>query len=263
MYLTWLDSNTWLIEWENKRILVDPWLVGDLSFGNFDWLFKGSRSQDHAIPPNIDLILLSQGLADHAHPPTLERLDRSIPVVGSVGAAQIVRELGYTQVTALAHGETFRLDRLEIRSLPGSPIGPLTVENAYLLKDLTQGTTLYYEPHGYHAPILKSYAPIDVVITPLADLALPIVGSIIKGQNALELAQWVQPQVMLSTAAGGNVVFEGLITPLLKAIGGAEELRSSLAQHQISAQVIDPIPGDRLEINLAQCDRPVSQKGES
>ena len=32
MYLTWLDSNSWLIEMGGKRVLLDPWLVGSLIF---------------------------------------------------------------------------------------------------------------------------------------------------------------------------------------------------------------------------------------
>jgi L-ascorbate metabolism protein UlaG (beta-lactamase superfamily) len=251
MYLTWLDSNSWLIELGAKRILLDPWLVGSLTFGNLDWLFKGSRSQERPIPEAIDLILLSQGLPDHAHPPTLERLDRSIPVVGSVGAAQVVRSLGYQQVTVLAPGETFELNQLQIKATPGSVVGPTTVENGYLLKDLTQGTTLYYEPHGSHPAALKADVPINVVITPLMDLALPLIGSIIKGnQTALELVKAVQPQVILSTAAGGDVQFEGLLLSLLKAVGGVEEFRSLLAQNQLTTQVIDPKPGERFEVPI-------------
>ncbi|MBC6476050.1 MAG: MBL fold metallo-hydrolase [Hormoscilla sp. GM102CHS1] len=53
-----------LIELGDKRILLDPWLVGDLVFGNLTWFFKGSRPQPRPIPENIDLIILSQGLED-------------------------------------------------------------------------------------------------------------------------------------------------------------------------------------------------------
>ncbi|MGL6282525.1 MAG: MBL fold metallo-hydrolase, partial [Microcoleaceae cyanobacterium] len=38
MYLTWLDSNSWLIEIADRKLLIDPWLVGPLVFGNFTWL---------------------------------------------------------------------------------------------------------------------------------------------------------------------------------------------------------------------------------
>ena len=101
MFLTWFDSNSWLLEIGGKRILIDPWLVGSLIFSNLDWLFKGSRSQNRPIPDNIDLILLSQGLEDHAHPPTLQVLDHSIKVVASPNAAKVIQQLGYTQVTVL------------------------------------------------------------------------------------------------------------------------------------------------------------------
>ncbi len=251
MYLTWLDSNSWLIELAGKRILLDPWLVGDLTFGNLTWLFKGYRHQNRTIPDALDLILLSQGLEDHAHPETLKRLDKAIPVVGSPSAAKVAQQLGFSQVTALKHGETFTLDHLTIQATPGSPVGPIVQENGYLLKELTSGVKLYYEPHGSHAPTLKENAPIEVIITPLIDLALPFIGSLIKGsESALKLAQDVQPQVMLPTAAGGDIMFEGLLISVLKAIGSVDEFRTKLAQNNLDTQVLEPKPGDRIEIPL-------------
>lgn len=245
MQLTWLDSNSWLIELAQKRILLDPWLVGSLTFGNLPWLLRGYRSQEHVIPDSLDLILLSQGLEDHAHPETLRQLNKSIPVVGSVSAAKVARQLGFSQVTALKHNETFVLgDRVSIQATVGSPLGPLVQENGYLMKELATGTTLYYEPHGSHPPTLKESAPIDVVIAPLIDLTLPIVGSIIKGaESALELAQRVNPQVMLPTAADGNVQYEGVLLSMLKAIGSVDEFRAKLIENNLSTKVFEPKPG--------------------
>jgi L-ascorbate metabolism protein UlaG (beta-lactamase superfamily) len=252
MYLTWLDSNSWLIEIGEQRILVDPWLVGSLVFSNQEWLFKGSRQCDRQIPENIDLILLSQGLEDHAHPATLKQLNRNIPVVGSPSAAKVAQELGYQQVKALTHKETFNLNNsVEIKAVPGSPIGPTTLENGYLLKDLESSFTLYYEPHGSHSPTLKEDAPIDVVIAPIIDLALPLIGSIIKGtKSAFELVQMVKPQVILPTAAGGDIEFDGLLLKLLKAVGTTEEFQAKLAENNLPTKVLEPKPGDRIELPL-------------
>ncbi len=252
MHLTWLDSNSWLIEIGNQRILLDPWLVGSLTFNNLDWLFKGSKTQERPIPDNIDLILLSQGLEDHAHPPTLKQLNHQIPVVGSPNAVKVAQGLGYSSVTSLAHGETFKLNnQVEIKATPGSLIGPNLVENGYLLTELASGFTLYYEPHGTHSPQIKQLAPVDVVITPLLDLALPLVGPIIKGTNsAIEVVKWLQPQVILSTAAGGDVVFEGFLIKFLKAVGSIEEFRSLLAKNNLTTRVIEPTPGERFELQL-------------
>jgi L-ascorbate metabolism protein UlaG (beta-lactamase superfamily) len=251
MHLTYLDSNSWLIELGGNRILLDPWLVGPLVFGNAGWFFKGERRTPRQIPENIDLILLSQGLEDHAHPETLKKLDRQIPVVGSPNAGKVVRELGYTQVTELPHGQSFSVDGLEIMAVPGSPIGPMLTENGYLLKEIATGHTLYYEPHGYHSETLKDLAPIDVVMTPIIDLGLPLLGPILKGtKTALKLAQWVTPQVMLPTAAGGDVAFEGLLVSFLRAEGNLEDFRSMLARQNLSARVIEPTPWERFELPL-------------
>ena len=251
MYLTYLDSNSWLIELGNKKILLDPWLVGNLTFANADWFFKGSRNQQHPIPDNIDLILLSQGLEDHAHPPTLKKLDRSIPVVASVNATKVVKELGYTQITTLGHGESFSWDQsVEITATPGSPIGPTLIENGYFLKELATDFTLYYEPHGYHSPSVQKFAPVDVVITPLINITLPLFGSFIRGgKKALEVAQFLQPQVMLSTA-GGDVSFEGMLSSLLKVVGSIEEFRSLLKDNNLDTQVIEPQSGQRFLVPL-------------
>jgi L-ascorbate metabolism protein UlaG (beta-lactamase superfamily) len=252
MYLTWLDNNSWLIEMGGQRILLDPWLAGPLVFGNLPWLIKGTKTVFHSAAEPIDLILLSQGLEDHAHPETLKQLDRTIPVVGSPNAAKVVEKLGYTKVTALAHGDRFTLaDRITIEATPGAPIGPFLVENGYLLTDLAEGIKLYYEPHGYHSPTLQQAAPVDVVIAPLVTLALPVLGSIIQGEKtAPEVVEWLHPQVILPTAAGGDVVFEGLLPPLIQSKGSIEQFRNLLSQQQVSTQVISPEPGDRIELNL-------------
>ena len=254
MYLTWLDNNSWLIEIGEQRILLDPWLIGSLVFGNMPWLFKSTHTQPPVIPENIDLILLSQGLEDHAHTPTLQQLDRSIPVVGSPNAAKVAQKLGYTQVTALEHGESHVLesqgrDRLTIQATPGAPIGPLLVENGYLLTELISNTRLYYEPHGFHSAMLQSVDPVDVIITPLISLEIPLLGSVIQGsKTALQVIEWLEPQVVLPTAAGGNVQSEGFLTSVLQEKGSVESLRATLVDKQISTQIMTPKPGDRFQL---------------
>ncbi|NET37746.1 MAG: MBL fold metallo-hydrolase, partial [Cyanothece sp. SIO1E1] len=111
--------------------------------------------------------------------------------------------------------------------------------------------TVYYEPHGFHSPTLKEMAPIDVVITPIIDVAIPLVGPIIKGtQSALEVATWLKPQVMLPTAEAGEVVYQGFLPSILKAMGSLAEFRAQLLAHNLSTQVIEPQPGKPFEVIL-------------
>jgi len=253
MHVTYFGANSWLLEWDQRRILIDPWLMGPLIFGNLPWLFKGERSKPITVlPENIDLILLSQGLPDHAHRPTLECFDRAIPVVASPNAGTVARSLGYTTVTPLSPGQQIiLLQEFEIRALIGAPIG-LQRENGYLLKHLPTNVTLYYEPHGFPAPELQGADPVNVVISPIVSLELPLVGPIIQGsKTALDIAHWLKPQVFLPTAVGDdNVTYAGLLDRLLSFKGSVATLRSRLAQAQLATQVITPKSEERLELPL-------------
>lgn len=241
MQLTWLDSNSWSIELGGKNILLDPWLVGDLTFGNLPWLFRGTKTVERAIPAPIDLILLSQGLPDHAHPPTLQALDRSIPVLASPSAAKVVKDLGYQQVTAIAPGESHSWAGIEFQAVPGSPVGPGAIENGYILRHAEH--SLYYEPHGYHHPSLADQCPVEVIITPTINLMLPLLGAVIKGQeSALQVCETLQPRYILPTAAGGDVDFSGLLMQVLKAEGSGAEFQKMLSDRGLSTKLIELQP---------------------
>lgn len=258
MKLTWLDANSWLIEAAGQRILVDPWLVGDLVFGNLTWLVRGVRPVPIEIPQNIDLILLSQGLADHAHPETLRVLDKSIPVVASAPGAAIAQKFGYESVTTLDHGETHIQNGVEIKAFIGAVVGPAKRENGYVLSFLSEGKRLYYEPHGYPdvthlTEFVEAAGPVDVVITPMSDITLMGVAPVIRGgEVAAEIARVLKPQVMLPTAEAGTVTYEGLLASALKMTGGAAELRSRVAAEGDGTRVIQPVSGETIALDLSQ-----------
>ncbi|AFY71233.1 hypothetical protein Pse7367_2982 [Thalassoporum mexicanum PCC 7367] len=262
MHLTWLDNNGWLIELGGQRILLDPWLVEPLVFGGMDWLFKQERRSPMPIPENIDLLLLSQGLEDHAHPPTLKQLDRQIPVVASPNAAKVVTELGFGNVTVLNHGESFNLtESVTIKAIEGDPIGPFVLENAYILREGTASdnqdgedriSSIYYDPHGYHYESLKAEKPIDVVITPLMGISIPLLGPVVKGaDSAIDAVDLLRPKLIIPTASGSDAKMTGVLTRVLKADGGAEKLKNLAAARNLTVQVIEPKPGDRFSPALA------------
>jgi L-ascorbate metabolism protein UlaG (beta-lactamase superfamily) len=209
----------------------------------------GSKTVQRPMPSNIDLILLSQGLPDHAHLPTLEVLDRSIPVVASPSAAKVVKNLGYQKITALAPGESHDFAGVVIKAVPGSPVGPMAIENGYILRD--EQISLYYEPHGYHSPVLATELPIHVVITPLIDLKLPLLGAVIKGKSsALALCQLLKPRFIVPTAAGGDVKFEGLLMSILTAEGSVAEFQDLLKSSSLVTEAIDPQPWQTFNLAL-------------
>ena len=58
---------------------------------------------------------------DHAHKPTLERLPKDKLVVGSPAAAVVARQLGFTNVISLDHGQKVRIcsEQLEVEATAG------------------------------------------------------------------------------------------------------------------------------------------------
>lgn len=251
MQLTWLDNNSWLIETSDKRILLDPWLVGPLVFGNQEWLFKGVKINTYEPTKPIDLILLSQGLEDHAHPPTLKTLDRNLPVVASPNGAKVAQELGYTNVTSLPHGDTFTLDdKVDIKAFRGSPIGPQLVENAYVITDRIAQQKLYYEPHGYHAPELAQEAPIDAILTPIVGISILHLLPVLQGQeNTLKLCQTLKPKMILPTATARETDYQGILTTVLRQEGTIEAFSQALQNHNLTTTVMTPQPGETVNVS--------------
>lgn len=261
MKLTWFDANSWLIESASIRVLVDPWLVGDLVFVGLPWLVRGVRSEKIDIPQDIDLILLSQGLADHAHPETLKVLDKSIPVIGSPDGAQVAESLGFASVQSVDHGEQITWQKpgeseaaLTVEAFVGAPVGALKKENAYVVSFLAEDVRLYYEPHGYpDSTHLKDVSAVDVAITPMADQTLMGVAPVIRGSAAApEIAKLLKPKVMLPTAEAGRVTYTGLISPTLATKGGADKMRSLLKEKNLggATKIIQPTSGETFELDL-------------
>lgn len=115
-----------------------------------------------------------QGLDDHTHRPTLERLSKDIPVVASPSAAKIAQELGFQLVFSIAHNESVTLDNIRFRATAGGLVGPpwSTRENGFVIEDMTNGLRLYYEPHvDFDAKSVQSAATeVDVVVSPCANV---------------------------------------------------------------------------------------------
>lgn len=253
LHATYFAANGWLIEFGDLRVLVDPWLNGPLEFPPGSWLFRGTLPHPWPVPEGVDLLLLTQGLPDHCHPPTLALLDREMPVVGSATAAARVRELGFENVTSMIPGETHRLGTLRITATAGAPVPQ--VENGYLLEH-PEGC-LFLEPHGFLADNLPART-LDAVITPVVDLGLPLAGAIVKGREALPLLlERFRPRTVLASTVGGDVRSEGLLPRILWQKGSTSEAenvvrgRGVLKEDEPASRFIDPLPGERYALPAA------------
>lgn len=256
MKLTWIDLNSWIIKISNQTILLDPWLVDPLVFSGQPWLFTAYHQKPPAFTPSslppLNCLLISQGVDDHCHLPTLAQLDRDIPAIASPTAAKRVKTLGYKTVIALSHWQEYRLnDTLKIIALPGATIQPGQEENGYLLQDLTTGKTLYYEPHlSPLTKIKEKVARVDVAIAPIIGQIFPFLGQLIMGsKEALNLVETLKPKYFLPTTLG-EIRASGILPQLIRPVGSIAEFREGLKHSGLSTEFFTPQPGETVELKL-------------
>ncbi len=235
-------ANGWLIELAKRRILIDPWLNGDLTFPPGDWLIKGKLAGEIEIPRDIDFLLLTQGQPDHAHPQTLEKIDKGIPVIASPAASKVVRKIAFRNITTLKPGESFKNNNLLIQATSGASVP--NIENGYIID--VGSDSIYIEPHGF---LDKNIKPrnIDLLITPVVDFSLPIAGKFIKGKTVLpQLLKLFNPKTILASTTGGDIKFTGIINNLIKVDGSVDNI--SLIEGT-NTSFINPEPLKEYEFN--------------
>ncbi|MBO8243902.1 MBL fold metallo-hydrolase [Prochlorococcus marinus XMU1411] len=222
---TYLGSNGWLIKFPKTSLIIDPWLKGDLIFPPGEWFFKGSLEKEISIDKEIDIILLTQGLPDHCHVPTLEMFRKDIPIICPKSAIETLKKIGFNTIKLLKPNEKTSQFNLSFEATAGAPVPQ--IENGYIVKD-DQDNGFYIEPHGYLDKNLNKQN-LDAVITPTKNLELPLVGSFVKGADVIpKLINKFSPKFILSSTVGGDATYSGFLNNFISVQEYKEELNSNL-----------------------------------
>lgn len=265
MTYTSYEGNAWGCELASSgvKFLVDPWLEGDLVFGGLDFIFKGTKRVTRPetldidqIARETDFILLTMGIDDHAHRPTLKRLPKSIPVVGSPSAAAVARELGYSTVLEVRHGQHVSMcdGKIQIMATEGALVGPpwSLRENGYVISETTPGgVRLYYEPHADYVPSsVASVGKVDIVVSPPCTQSL-LGYQLVKGStDNVPLLELLQPKAVVALM---NAEFDasGPLHTLLSETGSPEDLERQLKQSKELSQIqlVVPKAGQPIQVH--------------
>ena len=222
---TYLGSNGWLIKFNKANLIIDPWLKGDLVFPPGEWFFKGSLEKEILIDKEIDIILLTQGLPDHCHVPTLEMFRKDIPIICPKSAVETLENIGFGSIKMLKPTEKTNKFNLSFEATAGAPVPQ--IENGYIVKD-DQNNGFYIEPHGYLDENLNKQK-LDAVITPTKNLELPLVGPFVKGADVIpKLINKFNPKFILSSTVGGDAKYTGLLNNFISVQDYEEELNCNL-----------------------------------
>jgi len=271
--LTYLEINGWIMTINGMTLLVDPILEGPLDFG-IPAVYKATKRvlpTTGLIQPNncdwldkIDALVLTQGLDDHSHVKTLNKLGsiskfaNRIPVVAPPSAKPALEGAGFptSNLRFLNHGQSLKLRNQEEPSLDllatkGALVGPpwQARENGYIIKG--GDFSLYIEPHAeFDANELQQNSPVDLVISPIVgqQINTPLVPfELVHGPRDTERIVEILKPKYLVPMMNGNVDTEGPLSKVVSEIGSAEEFRRNNNRLQ-TVQIIDAQPGEPLEI---------------
>lgn len=243
---THLEGNGQLWEATNGStkvsVVIDP-IASQLDFG-IPWGYRANKKV-LSEKDTIDLIckskpshcLLTMGLDDHTHLPTLEKLRERIPTLKYIVAPSCKQKLidfglSTDQFKVLNHGESCKLsDGASVTATQGALVGPpwQKRENGFLLKlksDTKENVlSIYYEPHGdVILDKIRSFQA-DILVSPVTKQSLPAqVPSdgqftlVYGGERTLEIAEVLGVKVVVPLG-NGALDIEGPLSGLVVASG--------------------------------------------
>ena len=287
---THLEGNGQLWQASNGKnrvsLVIDP-LASQLDFG-IPWGYRANKKvlSEQA---TIDLIcdarplycLLTMGLDDHTHLPTLNKLRRRIPDLRYIVAPSCekkLRDAGFekTTITVLNHGRSCTLFHPDgstagtVTATEGASVGPpwRSRENGYLFRlfatsdarDARAALSVYYEPHA--DVVLDRIAGVraDVMVSPVVRQSLPARAPeggrftlVHGGERTIEIAEAIGAKTIVPLGNGALDV-EGPLATLVEASGDVEEFESLLNKRnegkEDGIRVVKPVPGVPL---LVEC----------
>jgi L-ascorbate metabolism protein UlaG (beta-lactamase superfamily) len=170
----WVGHATVLLRLGGMTIITDPVMASRVGLG-LGVVTGGPRrlvapALSIAELPPLDLILLSHAHFDHLDRPTLVRLPKRTPVVTAHHTQDLVRDLGFRNVTELRWGDATRVGPVDLVAHPVNHWGARTIFdrhrgfNAYSLRDRSTGrSVLYGGDTAYHTGF-QGIPPVDLAI---------------------------------------------------------------------------------------------------
>lgn len=255
---TYLQNNAFALKYADATILVDPWLTGDLVFftPKFYSASKKIVTDPETDPRRFDLstisaVVLTQGLPDHAHIPTLQIIDRAVPIIATVDAVPIVHGLGFANVSVLEPGAWVAVPQfpnITVTGAKGSVVGPpwalpqLAVLFSFAAAVGDCVFRVYHEPHGNHDDsFLQSWANrLDAVIAPVVSAVIPVFGdyALVNGVDAaIALCKAAKPVacVTFDNSPGDS---SGFLEPFIQSGGGFRKFLKAVADEPMLQDLI-------------------------
>lgn len=248
---THLEGNgqLWQATSGNKQVslVVDP-LASQLDFG-IPWGYRAnkvslteSQTIDMICKANPSHCLLTMGLDDHCHPPTIKKMMETLPELKYIVAPSAEKKLiglgvSANKITVLKHGQSCKLGDAQVLATEGALVGPpwQTRENGFILdlgkneSNESEGLSIYYEPHA--DVVLNNIKNLraDIMVSPVTKQSLP---AQVPSEGQFTLVYGADRTLEIADTLGASVVvplgngvldIEGVLAGLVSAKGGVSD----------------------------------------
>ena len=263
-------------------MVIDP-IASQLDFG-IPMFYRANKrilseaqTLDMIVDAQPSYCLLSQGLDDHTHLPTLEKLIQRLPQLEFIVAPSAQNKLASiltdsSKIRVLAPGETLQLTTsVGLTATEGALVGPpwQARENGWLLDIQTSNDNnnnnkkrIYMEPHAdaTDAALERIPKPVDVLISPITQQSLPaflpeaVQFPLVRGGlRTLEIAKLLQARLIVPLG-NGELETSGPLAEMVQAKGfSMQELTEQEGNRDDDSepiQIAQVTPGEPLSIPL-------------
>jgi len=197
-------DNSWFIEMNGLKLLVDPWLEGTKVdfFPWFNTQWHRTQPMDYAELPDYDAVLITQKYPDHYHKETLKKLNPSLIIVPSSIEKDVRKLLPEAEIVSLGKkSEKFEKNGVSITFYPSSRfIDP--IYDAYLIED--EKDAVFLATHGFfiNNKNITQGKNVKILICPFNEFQLPFYlgGTISPGlKGIMHLCQKLNPEFIVAT----------------------------------------------------------------
>lgn len=227
-------DNTWFIQMDRLRLLIDPWLEGE----EVDY-FRWFNTQWHRTTPlaynrlpEYDYVLITQKYPDHYHQKTLLKLQPKKVIAPASIEHSLRKLLPGTEVIAMSQElNSLELNGVKIRWYPTSrKIDP--IYDAFMIQDSCEA--VFLATHGYFIgkEEIRGEKPVKLLISPFNHFQLPFFlgGTVSPGiEGLIHLTEKLSPQYIVSTHDEDKHA-KGLVIRMAKV---RRVLASDLSKHEI------------------------------
>ena len=233
-----LEVNSMMCQFPEQdiSIVIDP-LASQLDFG-IPSVYRANKkvlSREETLECIVNAkpshCLLTQGLDDHTHPPTLDALSKLLPDLQYICApsayekAKSIINFSCKNIQTLAPGQSMKLKSATLTATTGALVGPpwQARENGWLLE--LDGKRIYMEPHSDVLDETLEALSSDVVIAPVEQQSLLGFNLVEGPKRTVEICNQLGASTLIPLN-NGDISPSGWLAELVEASGGMATAQS-------------------------------------